>query len=262
MTFNIRVNVQSDSLNSWPHRKESAASMIRFHRADIAGLQEALFDQIEDLAVRLPDYQWFGVGRDDGLRSGECMAVFYLKERFEVLGSGTFWLSEHPEIPGRGWDAACNRTVTWGRFKDHRTGTRFCLFNTHFDHLGGTAREESARLLLDKVMTIAVNLPVAVTGDFNSTPDSEVYRILTKGIEGKPGSALVDAEAVSLQLHHGPRGTFTGFQLSNLAGNDRPIDYLFIKNGVQVLSHGTLSDTFNGRFPSDHMPVLAEMMVE
>ncbi len=149
MTFNIRVDVPSDSLNSWPYRKAKAASMIRFHQADIVGLQEALAGQLEDLAAGLPDYDWFGVGRDDGHDQGEFMAIFYLKKRFQVIKQSTFWLSETPQIPGKGWDAACNRIVTWGEFKDNITGKVFYHFNTHFDHMGEIARQESAKLLLE-----------------------------------------------------------------------------------------------------------------
>jgi len=262
MTFNIRVNVQSDSLNAWPYRKEIAASMIRFHHADIIGIQEALLNQVEDLAERLPNYYWFGVGRDDGDEKGEFMAIFYLKKRFKVINNYTFWLSENPEIPGKGWDAACNRIVTWGKFKDSETGKIFYHFNTHFDHIGEMAMEESAKLLLKYITSIAGNSDVIVTGDFNSTPNSITYKILTQDLEGESELKLIDTKMVSKHPHHGPNGTFTGFKLLNLIGNDQPIDYIFITSRIKVLNHGTLSDTFDGLFSSDHMPVLAEIIIE
>lgn len=262
MSFNIRVNVQSDSLNAWPYRKEIAASMIRFYHADIIGIQEALFEQVEDLAERLPNYYWFGVGRDDGDDKGEFMAIFYLKKRFKVLNNSTFWLSQNPEIPGKGWDAVCNRIVTWGKFKDNRTGKIFYHFNTHFDHKGKIARKESAKLLLKYIKTIAGNSDVIVTGDFNSTPNSVPYKILTQDLEGERDLKLVDTKMVSYYPHQGPNGTFTGFKLSNLIDNDQPIDYIFINNKIKVLNHATLSDIFDGLFPSDHMPVLAEIIIE
>ncbi len=262
MTFNIRVNVPSDSLNAWTYRKDIAASMIRFHHADLVGLQEALIEQVEDLAGRLPDYNWFGVGRDDGDKEGEFMAIFYLRNRFEVLHDSTFWLSENPGIPGRGWDAACNRVVTWGKFKDDRTGKVFYHFNTHFDHMGGIAREESAKLLLKRIKGIAGSSEAVVTGDFNSDPNSVIYKILTQGSTGESGSGLTDSEFASRNPHHGPHGTFTGFKFSVLKEKSQPIDFIFITKNITVFNHGTLSDTFDGSFPSDHMPVLAEIVID
>jgi len=262
MTFNIRLNTASDSLNAWPYRKDMAASMIRFHRADIAGLQEALVEQVKDLAERLPEYGWFGIGRDDGKEAGEYMAVFYLKNRLEAMHNSTFWLSENPDIPGKGWDAACNRVVTWGEFRDRKTGRRFFHFNTHFDHIGETARRESAKLLLEKIKRIADNSDAVVTGDFNSSPDSVPYEILTRDPERKTGLQLRDAKTVSLNPHHGPTGTFTAFKLPDSRVKGRPIDFIFVTKNITVQNHGTLSDSFDGSLPSDHYPVLAEMILE
>jgi len=258
MTFNVRLNVASDSSNAWPNRKDIAASMIRFHKADVIGLQEAFSEQVEDLANRLPEYGWFGIGRDDGKKAGEFMAVFYRTDRLQVLTDSTFWLSETPEKPGLGWDAACNRVVTLGKFKDKKSGKTFYLFNTHFDHKGEIARRESAKLLLKNVVKIGNNLPVIVTGDFNSTPVSEPYKILTMGVNG---FKLIDSKSVSQYPHHGPTGTWTGFK-SAYYPDAKPIDYIFIHNNVKVLLHGTLSDSFDGRFPTDHMPVLVEVIIE
>jgi hypothetical protein len=141
MSFNIRLNTPADSANAWPHRKEMVASMMRFHRADLTGVQEALKDQMDDLTKLLPEFGWMGVGRDDGKEAGEYSAIFYLKDRFAVLEQNTFWLSESPEKPGSmGWDAACVRIVTWAKFKDKRMGKAFYHFNTHFDHIGEKAR--------------------------------------------------------------------------------------------------------------------------
>jgi len=260
MTFNIRYDNPGDGANSWQYRKDIAASMIRFHHADIAGIQEALRHQVDDLASRLPEYAWFGVGRDDGVDAGEFMAVFYLADRLELMEQSTFWLSETPEKPGMGWDAACNRIVTWGRFRDKATGREFYHFNTHFDHRGETARRESAKLLLARITEIAGGSPVTVSGDFNAQPDDEPIRIITGGLDNKPETKLTDSSTISQYDHHGPSGTWSGFESAGKPG-DKPIDYFFVRNGVSVLLHGTLSDTFDGRFPSDHMPVLAEIMI-
>lgn len=259
MTFNIRVNVPSDGVNAWPNRKDMAAGMIRFHHADIVGIQEALVGQVHDLAERLPNYNWFGVGRDDGKKQGEFMAIFYLKERFEVLEDSTFWLSEHPETPGKGWDAACNRVVTWGQFMDHKTDKRLYLFNTHFDHRGETARQESAKLLLRSIKQLTEGACAVVTGDFNSTPQSIPYKIMTWNFNAESVSSLHDAKTVSVHPHHGPNRTFTGFDLSKLMETAPPIDYIFVTDQIKVLNHGTLSDTFDGFLPSDHMPVVIDI---
>jgi len=259
MSFNIRYNNPADGENAWPNRKDIAASMIRFHGADIAGLQEALKGQIDDLTELLPEYAWYGVGRDDGVEAGEFMVILYRKNRFELLEKSTFWLSQTPDSVSMGWDAACYRTVTWCKFKDITTGKIFFHFNTHFDHRGIQARIESARLLLKKVEEIAGGYPVVITGDFNSVNTSEPYLILTGAENGNENEIFIDARLISKQEHHGPTGTMTGFT-SIRPG--RQIDYIFIKNKVQVLMHGFLSDNFDGRFPSDHLPVLAEIVID
>jgi endonuclease/exonuclease/phosphatase family metal-dependent hydrolase len=261
MTFNIRLNTADDGDNAWPYRKDKAASMIRFYKSDIVGVQEAKKDQMDDLTELLPEFGWFGVGRDDGKDAGEFMSVFYRKDRFEVLEESTFWLSATPDSVSKGWDAWCYRIVTWGKFKDKKTDKEFYLFNTHFDHRGEVARMESAKLLLERVATIAGTSPVIVTGDFNSAPLSVPHRIITEGMWIDTSKKLVDAKGISKYPHHGPNGTITQFVSANLPHN-KTIDYIFIKNDVSVLMHGTLSDIFDGRFPSDHMPVLAEVTVE
>ncbi|MFC1537974.1 endonuclease/exonuclease/phosphatase family protein [Candidatus Latescibacterota bacterium] len=261
MTFNIRYNTPNDGENAWPNRKDMAAGMILFHNADIVGIQEALREQVDDLAEHLPGYGWIGIGRDDGVNAGEFMAVFYRRDRLELLDESTFWLSETPEKPGIGWDAVCNRVVTWGRFRDFKTGKIFYHFNTHFDHRGEIARRESSKQLLANVSEIAGPQPLVVTGDFNANPGSEPIVIITGSIPGISEKKLVDSKTVSMLGHHGPSGTWTGFKSAGSPG-DEPIDYIFIKNGVRVLLHGTLSDSFDGRFPSDHMPVLAEIVID
>ncbi len=258
MSFNIRYNTPRDSANAWPHRKDLAASMIRFHHADLIGLQEALKGQIDDLVERLPGYSWFGVGRDDGREKGEFTAIFYRRDRFELLEGSTFWLSEEPDsVGGIGWDAAITRIVTWGKFRDQATGKIFFHFNTHFDHRGEQARRESAGLLVTKVKELAGTAPVIVTGDFNCREASEPYLTLT---DSTGPESLRDARYLSAHGHHGPTGTWSGFKVAGTPGEK--VDHIFVKNGVQVLQHGVLSDTFDGRFPSDHLPVLVEVVVE
>ncbi len=248
MTFNIRVNLASDGPNAWPERKGIAASMIRFHGADLVGLQEALPGQLADLESLLPEFARIGVGRGADL-ADEASAILYRKARFEVLTNDTFWLSETPEVRGSlGWDARYPRIVTWAKLRDRESGRLLVHFNTHFDHAGVVARRESARLLRSRIETIAGDAPFVITGDFNATPDSEPYRIITAD------PRLRDAYAISRCPHHGPTGTWNAFKAIE-AGHR--IDFVFVSPGLEVLQHAALSDTFDGRFPSDHLPVIA-----
>jgi endonuclease/exonuclease/phosphatase family metal-dependent hydrolase len=257
MTYNIRYagDEKAEGINSWNNRKQLIASVIRFHKADIVGLQEALKIQLDDLAIIFPEFGWVGVGRDDGAEAGEYSAICYNKERLEVLEDSNFWLSESPEKPSKGWDAALNRIVTWAKFKDKVTDKVFYHFNTHFDHQGEMARLESANLLKNKVMEIAAENPAIITGDFNFKPDSKGYKILT----GSMNNYLLDAQKISKHGHYGSNITFNDFGKSNEEGNK--IDFIFIKNNIEVIQHGVISETFDGRFPSDHMPVLAEIRI-
>jgi endonuclease/exonuclease/phosphatase family metal-dependent hydrolase len=256
MTFNIRYNTPADGEDAWPFRKEMAASMIRFHRADLVGLQEALKNQIDDLETLLPEYGWFGLGRDDGKEAGEFSAILYLESRFEILESQTFWLSETPEKPGPGWDARLNRVVTWGKLKDLENNEVFFFFNTHFDHQAETARRESARLVKRKIEELTEELPVILCGDFNATPDSEPYRII---LDATQNVLLKDTKGMSTGLHHGPNTTFNGFKADYFENDERVIDHIFVTSQFKVASHGTLSESMEGHFPSDHFPVLAEL---
>ena len=181
MTFNIRYNNPADGENAWSHRKGLVKSVIQFHQANIFGVQEALKEQMSDLENSLPEFSWFGVGRDDGKEAGEYSAIFYKKDRFDLLEHDTFWLSETPDILGSmGWDAACVRIVTWGHFKDNISGKDFFHFNTHFDHRGEAARENSCELVVKKIKEIADETPAILTGDFNFPPSSPLYSILVK----------------------------------------------------------------------------------
>jgi endonuclease/exonuclease/phosphatase family metal-dependent hydrolase len=255
MTFNIRLNTERDSLNAWPYRKDKVASQILFHDVHLLGVQEALHNQMVDLKERLPQYKFIGVGRDDGKEKGEYSAIFYDTTRLQALQSNTFWLSLTPEVPGsKSWDAAITRIVSWAQFRDKKTKKIFYTFNTHFDHMGKEARRESAKLLLQRVASLAGKTPAIVTGDFNATPDDEPIKVITE--KGNPFH-LVDAKSVSATPHYGPLGTFTGFGAKER--DDLPIDYIFLKGPWKVKKHATLSQTWGGRFASDHYAVLATM---
>jgi endonuclease/exonuclease/phosphatase family metal-dependent hydrolase len=256
MTYNIRYNNTGDGENAWPHRKDRVAGTVRFYGADLVGMQEALRGQIDDLAAALPGYAWIGVGRDDGRDAGEFSPIFYREDRFELLETDTFWLSETPEVvASKSWDAAITRVVTWGHFEDKTTGKRFYHFNTHFDHRGEQARTESARLHRSRVAAIAGATPLVVTGDFNFEPSAEGYGVLTAPSDG----SLTDTIDASAEPHHGPAATCCGFSVED--GPTRRIDYVFIKNGVEVVRHGTLTDTVDKRYGSDHLAVLTDLLL-
>ncbi len=258
MTFNIRYNNPGDSLDAWPHRSEGVASLIRFHDPDVVGLQEAQRNQLDDLQRLLPGYAWFGVPRSDGGPRDEHTAILYRTDRLEPLARGTFWLSETPDVPAsKGWDAALPRNATWGRFRDRATGDTLVHLNTHFDHMGVRAREESSRLMSRWLAQNARGQRVIVTGDFNTTPDAPPFRTL---VDPSAPFRLTDAMGVSAEPHHGPTTTWNGFRAIEPG---RRIDFIFVGNGVRVLEHGVLSETLEGgRFPSDHLPVLAEVLTD
>lgn len=265
MTYNIRYNNPGDGINAWPNRKDRVAEMIgaRYH-ADLAGLQEALKEQIDDLAQRLPDYAWFGVGREDGKEKSEYTPIFYRKDRFELLEQDTFWLSETPDVAGsKSWDSSLMRIVTWGKFQDKNTGIQFYYFNTHFDHRGQVARVESAKLIWKKISEITGELPAVLTGDFNLRENNPAYVILTgKEPVGDSSSDLKDARYLSKKGHEGPTSTFvSGEGWTQYGPPESKIDFIFVRNGFTVNRHRVLDDQFDGRFPSDHLPVLAEIQI-
>jgi len=251
MTYNIRVAVD-EGINSWENRKEKVASMIRFHHADIIGLQEALLLQIKDLIKLLPEYNWSGVGRDDGKEKGEFSAILFRKDKFELLEGSTFWLSETPDSVSLGWDAAYLRIATWVKLKGKNTGKVFIHLNTHFDHKGIEARENSANLIIKKLSEIKNNIesPIIITGDLNCTPESEPYKIFTL--------LFLDTRTNSVHPFYGSDITFNGFGNSIIPANI--IDYIFVNDLVSIYQSGIIGETFNGNYPSDHMPVIAEII--
>src|SRR5687768_13070113 len=201
MTFNIRYDEPRDGDNAWANRKTKVAGVIRFHKADVVGVQEALLTQLRDLEQLLPDFAWCGVGRTDGKEAGEYSAIMYRRSRFQLLETKTFWLSETPETAGsKGWDAALPRIVTWAKFSDRVSKKTFFHFNTHFDHRGENARTESASLILRKIGEIAGKHPFILTGDLNVREDTDAYRTLTAG---NRTTRLADAKYASRNGHFG-----------------------------------------------------------
>ena len=250
MTFNIRLSLESDKENSWVKRKDDALKLMNYYHPDVMGVQEAVPQQMADIKTFLKNYDFVGVARDDGANKGEYSAIFYNTEKLQVLQSGTFWLSETPEKPSKGWDAAYNRICTYALIKTKKGGKKFWAFNVHFDHVGNVARENSAKLILEKIKTLNTgNFPVVLTGDFNLTDKTEPVKIISK--------TMADSFYNCRKPHYGPTGTFTGFDV-NTVPKDR-IDYIFTK-GLSCQSIRTINDRReNLLYPSDHVPVLAEL---
>ena len=262
MTFNLRYNNTGDGPNSWPYRKAMVAQEIRFHDADVIGVQEALSGMLADLDTLLPEYSRVGVGRTDGKMAGEYSAILYKRDRLDVLESHTFWLSPTPEVPGsKGWDAALERIATWGRFRDRATGCTYVHLNTHFDHIGEQARQHSAQLIRERLATIdAAGLPLVMTGDLNSRPTAVGYRVLTRDTIANAFPPLVDAMHASREGHYGPMSS----TVSNFRGIGREgdiIDYILVSPTVEVLKHGILPDSWDNHFSSDHLAVLASLAI-
>lgn len=255
MTYNIRYNNPGDGPSAWPERRDEVAALIRFVDPDVLGLQEALRGQIDDLERLLPDYAWIGVGRNDGADDGEFTPIFYRRDRIDVSESGTFWLSETPDVVGsKGWDAALPRIATWisaSRRGEAGRAEEFIFVNTHFDHIGQAARRNSATLIADTVAAMANDRMSIVVGDFNADPQSEPYQVMA--------SRFDDAREVAAD-NFGSSNTFYGFLVADTAGVS--IDHIFVDRGVVVVRTAVLSEQQGGRYLSDHLPVVADVRPE
>lgn len=250
-SYNIRMNTASDGINAWPNRKEEVKALVRYHEFELFGVQEAFIGQINDL-LEMEEFAYTGHGRDDGKDAGEHSAIFYHKSRFKLLDSGDFWLRETPGVPGKGWDATCcNRICSWAKFRDQDTKRQFYFFCVHFDHQGVKARQESGKLMVQKIEEIAAGYPVICVGDFNSTPETEQIKTMQ--------SILKDAYQVSEMAPYGPVGTFNSFDFN--APMKNRIDYIFVSNPIRVLKYGVLTDSKSQRYPSDHQPVVAKVLI-
>ncbi len=242
-SFNIRYGEANDGINSWPNRKDLIKEYILASKPDILGVQEALSGQMAYIDS-IPGYEYVGVGRDNGMTQGEYCAIFFNTNKFEVKESGTFWLSETPAKPTKGWDGACYRICTWARFKN-KVGREFYVFNTHLDHMGKKARMEGARLIVSKISLLNPKIPVFLSGDFNSTSDQLPIKIIM--------DFLSDSREIS-QIPDPTDGlTFNDFKPDGTA--TQRIDYIFVNNLVRVLSFKTNKLRPGGKFLSDHYPI-------
>ena len=249
-TFNIRWDNPGDVGNLWKDRAPHVLHLIQFHQIGLFGTQETLVHQLKQINEGL-GFLSIGVGRDDGKEKGEFSPIHYDPKQYSLEDSGTFWLSPTPDTPSKGWDAALNRICTWGRFKS-KEGTRFYVFNIHYDHIGQQAREESSKLVTQKIKEInRENLPVVWMGDFNVKPDNAAYQTIVSNPTWK------DARLVSKIPSYGPAGSFTGFDWDRMP--DGIIDHIFVQGKIEVLRHGILTDNYGKKYPSDHFPVLVEL---
>ncbi len=278
-TFNLRNDNKSDDEkgNGWAIRGNYCADMIRFHGFDIFGTQELKKNQIQDMLMRLPGYDYIGVARDDGKEKGEYSAIFYDTEKIEVLDQGNFWLAEDTTYPHLGWDAVCIRICTWGKFKIKKNGFTFLYYNLHMDHRGVKARAESAKLILKKIKELPEKIPFILSGDFNVDQTSESYLLLNN-------SGVVKDAYELAEFRYAPNGTFNGFKTDRFA--DKRIDHIFLTNEFKVKKYGILTDTYRSertseetkeiakefpkevnlykniaRTPSDHFPVVLKLEI-
>ncbi len=255
ISFNIRYDNPDDGPNAWPNRKSLAASVFRDRRADIAGLQEALIRQIQDLEANLPEYAWTGVGRDNGQEKGEFSPIFYDRNKLSLSDHGTFWLSETPEVPGSvHWDNAITRIATYGIFRHKETGLSIFVLNTHLDHVGENSRQRSAELIVSRIKALSRGLPVILTGDLNSSPDSPALTILTSDKEIK----LTNSRELAEEPHFGAETTFNGF---GRADHPETIDFVLVSPDFRVRRHGHLQVRRGDVYISDHFPVFARVIL-
>ena len=256
-TYNIRYNNPNDEKegNAWAQRCPQLCDFINFEQPEIFGTQEVLVDQLHDLMKGLDGYGYIGVGRDDGKEKGEYAAIFYKKNQLSLLDSGNFWLSPTPERASLGWDAACIRICTWGKFQDKVSGKQFYFFNTHMDHVGTVARRESARLILKRINQLSKGLPTILTGDFNVDQTDEIYQIFSNS------GVLRDCYTNALQRMT-PTGTWNDFMQDSRSKSR--IDHIFVSSDFKVPHYAIFTNSYwlgkSRRNISDHYPVMVKLI--
>ena len=253
MSYNIRLDVASDGDNRWDMRKDRVAGLMNYYAADFIGGQEVQLHQLKYLIENLNGYSYIGVGRDDGKEAGEHSCIFYNKEKFEPIQQSTFWLSPTPDSVTKGWDAAYKRVCTYGLFKSKETKKLFWVFNTHFDHVGVTAREESAKLIIEKIKELnSKNYPVVLMGDFNLKPEEIPIQYIS--------SQMQNSRLISKQSF-GNADTWNAFKFTEKPKGT--IDYIFISKdkNLSVTKFITITDSYDLKYPSDHFPIMATIVL-
>ncbi len=250
LTYNIRNDNSGDGQNGWLFRKVWLCGQIRTVNPGIFGIQEGLARQVSYIDSSFTNYRHIGVGRDDGKAKGEFSAIWYDTRKFRLIKQGTFWLSPTPEKVSVGWDAALERICTYGFFKEILSGKKFWVFNTHFDHIGVQARKNSAILILQKIKSLnKSDLPVILMGDFNTGTESEPFKLFT--------GLLIDSKTADKSMTMGPDGTFNNFDSSKPAVER--IDFIFTGYGAKAVNYHVIRESREGRYASDHFPVVAEI---
>ncbi len=268
MSFNIRYGTAPDGENAWPHRREMVFDIIRDHQPDVIGMQEVLKGQLDQLLRALPEYRSLGVGRRDGISIGEFAPILYRADRFEVLAQGGFWLSDTPTVPGStSWGNTIPRICTWAHLRDRRTGRSFYFYDTHLDHRSPPSQQRSAEMIAQRIDQHPNKTgPVILVGDFNSAEDTSTIRYLKGEIdrayettEDPPPSPhlrdtfrVVYPDAIAV-------GTFNGFRGDRSRAK---IDYVLVSDGIEVLRAAIIHASKDGRYPSDHFPVTATIIVD
>lgn len=250
MSYNIKYDNVNDTVNNWNDRKEEMVELLKKHQPEFIGMQEVLYKQLEYLDNSLVDFNYIGVGRDDGKRKGEFSPILFNTSHFDLLDSNTFWLSKTPDKISVGWDAAMERICSYGLFQSKTSQKKIWIFNTHFDHIGVKARKKSAQLILKKIKQLNVNnFPVILMGDFNLMPEEKPIQSIQKRMD--------DGQHISKTPMKGPKGTFNGFDIND--PQERRIDYIFTK-GLSVDSYLHIDERLKtGKHISDHLPVVSTL---
>ena len=246
MSYNIRYGSAEDGTNSWKYRWPATVEMLNDVKPDVFGVQEALDFQVEFISEMVRDYKGYGVGREDGKHDGEHMAIFWNKKTIKMIKSGTFWLSETPEKPSMGWDAACYRTATWALMKDKKTGKKFYFVNTHLDHVGREAQKNGLKLIVDRIASInPEGYPMVLTGDFNVRPSNDCLVDLDK--------IMTSTRKIAKKTDN--KGTFNGWRTDREGG---VIDYIYMSGFSSVPVYETIVKKYADKpFISDHYPIMS-----
>jgi len=249
MSYNIRMGIAKDGTNSWEFRCPATIAMLKDQQPDIFGVQEAFEFQIKFIEEYCRNYRSVGVGRDDGKKKGEYMSIFWNKKRVKLIKWGTFWLSETPDKPSRGWDAHCRRTATWALMKDKKTGNKFYYVNTHLDHKGKEAQKNGLKLIVDRIESInPQGYPMVLTGDFNIKPDNAALTDLDARMQSARKVAPVTDS----------HNTFNGWSVKP---TDSVIDYIYISGFSACPEYQTVTKKYaDKQFVSDHYPIFARLI--
>jgi len=252
-TFNIRMATSADGINEWKYRVPIVEKTLQSENLDVIGFQEVLHTQLLDLQKILPNYAYYGVGREDFKEKGEYAAIFYKKDQFKLIEGNTFVLAADTNAIGvLGWDAVCTRIVTWVLLEDIKTQQRFYFFNTHFDHIGKIAQKNSAELLVQKALQKSALYPVIITGDFNSNPTSEAYSTITK--------SFTDSKTIAQKVK-GDSYTYQGFKKVSI-DQYCLIDFIFVSSNIYIKKYETSCPEENGVLLSDHNIVIVEIDIK